>query len=314
MSKNSNLHAVNLHAAKSAKKDEFYTHIDDVEHEIEKYKDFFRRKKVLCNCNDDTWSSFFKYFSTNFENLELAKLTCVSYNEKGHGVKYVFDNQNTSITELKGHGDFRDEECRALLEESDVVVTNPPFSLFRQFIVLMMEFNKKFLVVGNMNAITYNEVFHYIKNDQMWIDMFFKNTGMRFRVSDDYELNAARCGIDENGEKWISLRTVRWFTNIENSKRHISLDLFKRYNPIEYKKYDNYDAIECSKTRDIPIYYDGVIGVPITFLDKYCPDQFEILGCSNKFADCGKHIDGKGWTPIVNNKNIYKRIFIRHKR
>ena len=177
-----------------------------------------------------------------------------------------------------------------------------------------MEFNKKFLVVGNMNAITYNEVFHYIKNDQMWIDMFFKNTGMRFRVSDDYELNAARCGIDENGEKWISLRTVRWFTNIENSKRHISLDLFKRYNPIEYKKYDNYDAIECSKTRDIPNYYDGVFGVPITFLDKYCPDQFEILGCSNKFADCGKHIDGKGWTPIVNNKNIYKRIFIRHKR
>ena len=310
MSKNSN-----LHAAKSAKNDEFYTYIDDVEHEIEKYKDFFRGKKVLCNCNDDTWSSFFKYFSTNFENLGLAKLTCVSYNEKGHGVKYVFDNQNTSITELKGHGDFRDEECRALLDDADVVVTNPPFSLFRQFIILMMEFKKKFLVIGNMNAITYKDIFPYIKNDEMWVDMFFKNTGMRFRVSDDYELNAARCGIDENGEKWISLRNVRWFTNIEHSKRHLPLDLYKHYNSKDYPKYDNYDAIECSKTRDIPIYYDGVIGVPITFLDKFCPDQFEIVGFSYKFGDyCGAHINGKNWSPSVNNKNVYARIFIRHKK
>ena len=158
----------NLHAAKTAKNDEFYTQLSDVEREMKHYKDFFRGKKVLCNCNDDRWSSFFKYFSMNFEHLGLVKLTCVSHSEDGHGMKYVFngdtnknrmvDDEEVTITELNGHGDFRDEECRALLAEADVVVTNPPFSLFREFIALMMEFNKKFLVIGNSNAITYKEI------------------------------------------------------------------------------------------------------------------------------------------------------------
>ena len=316
MSKNSNLHAVNLHAAKSAKKDEFYTHIDDVEHEIEKYKDFFRRKKVLCNCNDDTWSSFFKYFSTNFENLELAKLTCVSYSKECHGVKYVFDNdQNIAITELNGHGDFRDDECRELLEDSDVVVTNPPFSMFRQFIVLMMEFNKKFLVIGNTNAITYKQVFPYIMNNKIWLGCSSFNSGVYFNVPEEYEY-AETYNFNKfiDGRKVMRVSSICWFTNIEHSKRHLPLDLYKHYNSKDYPKYDNYDAIECSKTLDIPIQYYGVIGVPITFFDKYCPDQFEILGCSNKFADCGVHIDGTIWSPMVNNKNIYKRIFIRRKK
>ena len=309
MSKNSN-----LHAAKSAKNDEFYTQLSDVEKEMNYYKDFFRGKKVLCNCNDDNWSSFFKYFSTNFENLELAKLTCVSYNEKAHGVKYVFDNQNISIRELKGHGDFRDDECRSLIDDADVVVTNPPFSLFRQFIVLMMEFKKKFIIVGNGNAVTYKEVFPYIKNNQIWMGAS-KGIGgkMSFYASDDYDNKHNY--YNEDGRKLAQVNNACWFTNIEHSKRHLPLDLYKHYNSKDYPKYDNYDAIECSKTRDIPIYYDGVIGVPITFLDKFCQDQFEIVGCSYKFGDyCGAHIDGKDWSPIVNNKNVYARIFIRHKK
>ena len=193
MAKNSN-----LHAAKSAKNDEFYTQLNDVEKEMKHYKDFFRGKKVLCNCNDDRWSSFFKYFSMNFEHLGLVKLTCVSYSKDGHGMKYVFDgdinknrmvdDEEVIITELNGHGDFRDDECRALLDESDVVVTNPPFSLFREFIALMMEFNKKFIIVGNGNAVTYKEVFPYIKNNQIWMGAS-KGIGgkMSFYASDDYD-------------------------------------------------------------------------------------------------------------------------------
>ena len=298
MSKNSN-----LHAAKSAKNDEFYTQLRDVEKEMNYYKDFFRGKKVLCNCNDDTWSSFFKYFSTNFENLELAKLTCVSYNEKAHGVKYVFDNQNISITELKGHGDFRDDECRSLIDDADVVVTNPPFSLFRQFIVLMMEFKKKFIIVGNGNAVTYKEVFPYIKNNQIWMGAS-KGIGgkMSFYASDDYDNKHNY--FNEDGRKLAQVNTACWFTNIEHSKRHLPLDLYKRYNPTEYPKYDNYDAID-SKTAEIPMDYDGVIGVPITFLDKYCPEQFEIV----KFR---KGDDEKDLS--INGKCPYFRILIRHKK
>ena len=304
----------NLHAAKSAKNDEFYTQLSDVEKEMNYYKDFFRGKKVLCNCNDDTWSSFFKYFSTNFENLELAKLTCVSYNEKAHGVKYVFDNdQNIAITELNGHGDFRDEECRALLAEADVVATNPPFSLFREFIALMMEFNKKFIIVGNGNAVTYKEVFPYIKNNQIWMGAS-KGIGgkMSFYASDDYDNKHNY--FNEDGRKLAQVNTACWFTNIEHSKRHLPLDLYKHYNPTEYPKYDNYDAID-SKTAEIPMDYDGVIGVPITFLDKYCPEQFEILGLMSgaKGENLTNGDDGRAKF-YINNKGVYARILIRHKK
>ena len=310
MSKNST-----LHSAKQARNDEFYTQLTDVEKEMKHYKDFFRGKKVLCNCNDGCWSSFFKYFSMNFEHLGLVKLTCVSHSEDGHGMKYVFDgdtnknrmvdDEEITITELNGHGDFRDDECRALLAEADVVVTNPPFSLFREFIALMMEFNKKFIVIGNMNAITYKEVFPYIKNDQMWIGMLSMSTGMAYKVPESTEPRKTRFWIDLNGQKWISLGNVCWFTNIEHSKRHLPLDLYKRYNPKDYPKYDNYDAIECGKTAEIPMDYDGVIGVPITFLDKYCPEQFEIV----KFR---KGDDEKDLS--INGKCPYFRILIRHKK
>ena len=311
MAKNSKLHKARVY-----KNDEFYTSLVDVESELKNYKDFFHGKKVLCNCNDDTNSSFFKYFSINFYNLGLEKLTCVSYNKEGHAVKYVLekDNEDITIKKLNGNGDFRDDECIELLKDADVVVTNPPFSLFSEFISLMMEFKKKFIVMSNMNAVTYKEVFPYIKNNKIWYGPSISSGDRVFRVPDEYELNAANCGFDENGNKFIRVSGIRWFTNIKHLKCNLPLVLYKHYNPTEYPKYDNYNAIECSKTVEIPIDYDGVIGVPITFLDKYCPDQFEILCSSYKYSDCGVHIDGKSWNPIVNNKNIYARIFIRHKK
>ena len=314
----------NLHAAKTAKNDEFYTQLSDVEKEMKHYKDFFRGKKVLCNCNDDRWSSFFKYFSMNFEHLGLVKLTCVSYSKDGHGMKYVFngdtnknrmvDDEEVTITELNGHGDFRDEECRALLAEADVVVTNPPFSLFREFIALMMKFNKKFIIVGNGNAVTYKEVFPYIKNNQIWMGAS-KGIGgkMSFYPSDDYDNKHNY--FNEDGRKLAQVNTACWFTNIEHSKRHLPLDLYKCYNPKKYPKYDNYDAIECGKTCEIPMDYDGAIGVPITFLDKYCPEQFEILGLMSgaKGENLTNGDDGRAKF-YINNKGVYARILIRHKK
>lgn len=178
----------------------------------------------------------------------------------------------------------------------------------------MMEFKKKFIIVGNGNAVTYKEVFPYIKNNQIWMGVS-KGIGgkMSFYASDDYDNKHNY--YNEDGRKLAQVNNACWFTNIEHSKRHLPLDLYKHYNSKDYPKYDNYDAIECSKTRDIPIGYDGVIGVPITFIDKFCQDQFEIVGCSYKFGDyCGAHIDGKDWSPSVNNKNVYARIFIRHKK
>ena len=311
----------NLHAAKTAKNDEFYTQLSDVEKEMKHYKDFFRGKKVLCNCNDDRWSSFFKYFSMNFEHLGLVKLTCVSHSEDGHGMKYVFngdtnknrmvDDEEVTITELNGHGDFRDEECRALLAEADVVVTNPPFSLFREFIALMMEFNKKFLIIGNKNAITYKEIFPLIKNNQMWWGVGDCVRWFLYPNNQDNKITK----LNDRGDVIVEAARSRWFTNIEHSKRHLPLDLYKHYNPTEYPKYDNYDAIECGKTSDIPMDYDGVIGVPITFLDKYCPEQFEILGLMSgaKGENLTNGDDGRAKF-YINNKGVYARILIRHKK
>ena len=316
----------NLHAAKTAKNDEFYTSLGDIEYELKNYKDFFRGKKVFCNCNDDRWSSFFKYFSMNFEHLGLVKLTCVSYSEDGHGMKYVFvgdtnknrmvDDEEVTITELNGHGDFRDEECRALLADADVVVTNPPFSLFREFIALMMEFNKKFLVIGNMNAVTYKEIFPYIKNNELWLGFGFRGGNSYFRIPNEQSHEYAK-GVYNQDTNLVKFRNCSWFTNIEHSKRHIPLDLYKRYNPTEYPKYDNYDAIDCSKTCDIPMDYDGVIGVPITFLDKYCPEQFEIIDINPHFfslIEKGFEKPKQLSLKNVGKKDPYARILIRHKK
>ena len=311
----------NLRNAKSAKNDEFYTQIEDIEKELKNYKDFFRGKKVLCNCNDGklngTWSAFAQYFSMNFEHLGLEKLTCVSYNENAHGVKYVYcgdkngnhiaDDTEWELSELKGHGDFSDEEGCQLMQECDVVVTNPPFSLFRDFVAQLMEYNKKFLIIGNMNAITYKEIFPLIKDNKLWLGASIKSGDRKFYVPDNYPLNASGCGIDEKGKRFIRVKGVRWFTNIEDAKRNLPLDLYKKYNPNDYPKYDNYDAINVNKTSDIPMDYDGVMGVPITFLDKYCPTQFEIVGL-DRYVE-GNTMPNKRMH--INGKEIYARILIR---
>ena len=319
----------NLTDAKKAKNDEFYTQIEDIEKELKNYKDFFRGKKVLCNCNDGklngTWSAFAQYFSMNFEHLGLEKLTCVSYNENAHGVKYVYcgdkngnhiaDDTEWELSELKGHGDFSDEEGCQLMQECDVVVTNPPFSLFRDFVAQLMEYNKKFLIIGNMNAITYKEIFPLIKDNKLWSGCKSLNTDMYFHLNKEYREEVVKEKKEGSAWKMIDdevmgrLGNAMWFTNMSHSKRNLPLDLYKKYNSNDYPKYDNYDAINVNKTSDIPMDYNDVMGVPITFLDKYCPTQFEIVGL-DRYVE-GNTMPNKRMH--INGKEIYARILIRRK-
>ena len=304
----------NLSKAKVAKKDEFYTQLEDINNELRHYRDFFRGKTVLCNCDDPRVSNFFTYFAYNFEFLGLKKLitTCYknqdadlfSQNKSERAVYLVYegdkngnhtpDADEIGIKPLKGDGDFRSKECIELQKEADVVVTNPPFSLFREYVAQLMEYEKKFLIIGNVNAITYKEIFPLIQDNKMWMGASIHSGDRKFWVPDDYELKAAGCGIDDNGKKFIRVKGVRWFTNIDYKERHENLILYKTYTADEYLTYDNYDAINVDKTSDIPLDYDGVMGVPITFLDKYNPGQFEImgltqLGCHDKCPDTKKY-------------------------
>lgn len=306
----------NLRKAQKAKADEFYTQLTDIEKEMKHYKDFFKGKVVYCNCDDARESNFFKYFSMNFEHLGLKKLITTGYKENGKGVVLIYegdkngnrivDDNEIVVTELNGNGDFRSEECIEFLKESDVVVTNPPFSLFREYVAQLMEYGKKFLIIGNKNALTYKETFSYIKENSIWIGI---------TSPDEYRL--------PSGEITQSVKGLcRWFTNIPHNKRNTELDLYKKYNETEYPKYDNFDAIEVSKVADIPMDYDGLMGVPITFLDKYCPTQFEIIGlAADKRDECEIFIKGiptyldekhKNFVGLVlNNKATYARILIR---
>ena len=281
----------NLHTAKATKNDEFYTQLEDIENELKYYKDYFKGKVVYCNCDgflNKEKSNFFMYFSLNYEFLGLKGLICTKYNPNGKGKKYEYygdlngnnypDEEEVFTSELEGDGDFRSEECIELLKKCDIVCTNPPFSLFRQYVAQLFEYNKDFLIIGNVNAISYKEVFPMIKENKMWLGVSITSGDRKFVVPDNYPLNAAGCGIDENGKKYIRVKGVRWFTNLDHKKRHEELLLYKKYNTEEYPKYDNYDAIEVGKTKDIPMDYNGIMGVPITFLDKYCPEQFEIVG------------------------------------
>lgn len=308
-----------LHKAKKEKNDEFYTQLIDVEKELKHYTNFFKDKTVLCNCNDDTWSAFYKYFTSNFKELQLKKLIAVAYNKDGNGIKRIFDGKEIISINLNGHGDFRDTECVEMLLEADVVVTNPPFSLFRDFIALMVQYEKKFLVIGNMNAITYKEIFPLIKDGQMWFGCKSFNGGMNFSVPKKFVLENGRFIVNEDETIIKRLGLIVWFTNIDNNKRNTPLDLYKKYTPEEYPHYDNYDAINVDKVADIPMDWDGVMGVPISFLGKYCPEQFEIIWTTDRGGD-GKLEDlkNKEWckpwnSPFFNNKYIYKRIFIRHR-
>lgn len=328
----------NLNAAKVAKKDEFYTQLSDIERELQHYWQHFRGKVVLCNCDDPYESNFFKYFALRFNQLGLKKLICTCYNGSpvtGNELAFHFDGfdddepkkiaYKVEITEVKDEngdgavdlsdvqyllksdrnvlsilkiGDFRSQECIELLKEADIVVTNPPFSLFREYIGQLMKYQKKFLIIGNMNSITCKEIFPYVQNNKMWIGPSISSGDRKFYVPDDYPLNAAGCGVDSDGKRFIRVKGVRWFTNLDHNKRHEDLDLVCRYSEDEYPTFDNFDAIEVGKTSDIPYDYDGIMGVPITFLDKYNPDQFEILGltqigCHDLCPDTKRYNDYK---------------------
>ena len=309
----------NLHTAKKARNDEFYTMLTDIEKEMRYYKDFFKGKVVYCNCDDARESNFFKYFSLNFEFLGLKKLITTGYKSDGKGVVLVYegdkngnrrvDNEEIVVKELNGDGDFRSEECIEYLKQADVVVTNPPFSLFRQYVKQLMDYNKKFIIIGNQNAITYKEIFPYIKNNQLWLGMSMNGSNRWFVAPDSYEVkeNAAGYKLDEKGRKMFFVNGVTWFTNIENKRRNEKLDLYKRYSFEDYPKYQNYDAIEVSRVDEIPMDYDGVMGVPITFLYKYNPTQFEIIGL-DRYVEDNPHY---GHRFTIKGEETYARILIR---
>lgn len=354
-----------LKEARANKKDEFYTRLEDIENEMRHYKQHFRNKVILCNCDDPFESNFFKYFVLNFNRLGLKKLiaTCYTgspiggkqlslfdvfedaqndykpykaivtsvYDTTGDGgidmldIAELFKQGENSLEELEGNGDYRSPECLELMDEADIVVTNPPFSLFREFVATLMEHNKKFIIIGHQNAITYKEVFPYIKNNQMWLGYGFKRNCAHF-VS-PYQDTASDL---DHVDGMIRVSGVMWFTNLDIKKRHEEMILIRRYDAESYQTYDNYDAIEVGKTTDIPFDYSGAIGVPITFMTKFSPDQFEILGAdfelAKPIAQCipSDSIYEKGGPALYLfegissdgkeiHKRLYKRILIRNK-
>lgn len=338
----------NLHSARTAKTDEFYTQLVDIEKELKHYKAQFRGKVVYCNCDDPFESNFFKYFASNFNALGLKKLITTSYVKspivggqlplfeveglKPSGkepfkieikkvpdtdkdgainlddVKYLLKHDKNTATPLKGNGDFRSEECIKLLKEADIVVTNPPFSLFREYVAQLMENKKKFLILGDQNAITYKEIFGYVKDDKFWVG--YDNGGTKwFQVPNDYDIETESRKKIVNGVKYFSMGRILWFTNLDTTKRHESIVLYKKYTPKEFPKYDNYDVINIDKVSDIPMNYNGVMGVPITFVDKYNPKQFEILGVANS----ARWIGYKCLT-LIQGRKIYNRILIKRKK
>lgn len=393
----------NLSEAKKAKKDEFYTQYNVIEKEMNAYleydPDVFRGKTVLLPCDDPEWSNFTRYFAQNFDRFGLKKLISTSYapeskNYQGFYQPTLFEKNNPQFDQVKtttkgkiftltedrtgdreiniddlqwyyldGDGDFRSMEIKKLRDEADIIITNPPFSKFREFLAWIIESNKQFSIIGNMNAITYKDVFPLIKENRIWLGPSISSGDREFQVPDDYPITAAGWRIDDQGRKFLRIKGVRWFTNLDHGRRHQPLPLmtmadnlkFSKHKEIRgkstYDRYDNYDAIEVPFTDAIPSDYDGVMGVPISFLDKYSPDQFEILGatqrgCHDEVPDTRKYDDywevtqsGKktgssgGKTNenanllgndgrknyFINNdgrviQSAYQRIFIRHRR
>ena len=359
----------NLHAANAGKNDEFYTQLPDIEKERKYYKQHFLGKVVLCNCDDPYESNFFKYFALNFNALGLKKLIATCYNGSpvsgnellldfgdtvddpkkiaykveitevtdvnGDGavnladVKYLMQNNKNIISILKENGDFRSKESIALLQQADIVVTNPPFSFFREYVAQLIKYDKKFLILGNMNAITYKEIFPLLKENRLWIGNGF-NLSMVFRTTYPNKLEANRKYVISKGynpdDNYVKTPAIAWYTNLDLQKRHEELILYKHYTPEEYPHYDNYDAINVDKVTDIPVDYDGIMGVPITFMDKYNPDQFEIIwqASGNTRASAPKeiltelkyraHEADRGGCTIVHGERTYGRIFIRRKK
>ncbi len=324
----------NLHKAKANKKDEFYTQLSDIERELKHYKKHLKGKVIYCNCDDPKISNFFHYLSYNFEKLGLKKLitTCYknqeidlfSQNDTEHAIyleyngdkngNHVPDLDEIGIHHLKGNGDFRSDESIALLKQADIVITNPPFSLFREYIAQLMEYDKQFIIVGSFNALTYKEVFKLIRDDKMWLGHGFKNGNAYFKTPHSKEDFAK--GVYDEETDLVKFRNVGWYTNLDITKRHEDLILYEEYKKEEYQKYDNYEAINVNKIKEIPIDYNGVMGVPITFMDKYNPKQFEIVGliAGNIKGMAGiKSSSGKDG-PYIDGKLKYGRILIRNKK
>jgi hypothetical protein len=318
-----------LNAAKATKQDEFYTQRSDIEKELRHYTKHFKGKIVLCNCDDPRVSNFFHYFSHNFEKLKLKKLIATCYKSNSadlfsthnfeHGKYLVYEGDKDgdrlpgldeiAVRDLKGDGDFRSPECVELLKQADIVVTNPPFSLFREYVEQLIEHDKKFLIIGNFHAVTYKEVFKFLKDNKVWLG----NTHpVAFIVPDHYEMRAVRSWRDENGTNWRSLGNACWFTNLDIAKRHEDLILYKTYVEKDYPQYDNYNAIEVRRVEDIPLDFDGVMGVPVTFLEKHNPDQFEIVGSNRGIDQDPNGVYGRG--SHLNGKETFKRLFIRNKK
>lgn len=364
----------NLSNAKSAKNDEFYTQYVDIQNEVNAYLDYdpdvFRGKTVLLPCDDPEWSNFTKFFAQNFQRFGLKKLISTSFAAESKNVKTLyqpslfetespkFDKKKTAVRGkifvldhdtnrngvidhediewdyLKGDGDFRSAEVKKLRDEADIIVTNPPFSLFREFLAWIVEADKKFLIIGNMNAIKYKEVFPLIMRNALWLGESIHSGDREFGVPDEYPLFAAGSRVDESGKKYIRVKGVRWYTNLEHGRRHEPLQLMterenikfskhKEVRGIGYQHYVNYDAIEVPFTDAIPSDYDGVMGVPISFMDKYCPDQFEIVGMSLDLGNMdiirerlGRNDGGPTFYVEKDGKlvRLYDRIAIRHKK
>ena len=324
-----------LHKAKKAKSDDFYTQLEDIEKELQHYVDHFKGKVVYCNCDDPSVSNFFRYFSLNFEHLGLKKLITTCYKNQSkdlfsrHNVEQAIyleyegdkdgnnmpDDDEIGVKYLKGDGDFRSEECIELLKQADIVVTNPPFSLFRQYVAQLIKYDKKFLIIGNQNAITFKDFFPYIKHNKVWLGVSINSGGRWFAVPSDMQIKTDKIKKDAQGNSMIEVEGVRWFTNLDHDRRHKRLILDKKYTPENYPEYDNYDAIEVSSRNNIPADYDGMMGVPISFLLKYNPDQFEILGDSRYFD--GRYSapnDAYYFLPNGEKKTPYRRIMIKHKK
>jgi Adenine-specific methyltransferase EcoRI len=313
----------NLRKANKEKNDEFYTQLSDIEKELRHYKAHFKGKVVFCNCDDPRVSNFFHYFSYNFENLGLKKLIATCYknqdmdlfsqnaSEKAIYLEYTGDKNGDKIPNpeeigtnyLNGDGDFRSAECIELLKQSDIVVTNPPFSLFREYVAQLVGYDKKFIIVGHQNATKYKEIFPLIRDNKIWLGFGFKGGAAHF-INEHYEDYAT---ANDRKEGMIRVSGVHWFTNLDINKRHEDLILYKKYTPEEYLKFENFDAINVNVTKDIPIDYDGMMGVPITFMDKYNPAQFEIIGVG--IANLGLEIGIKPYKPEHKKyrKEIQKR-------
>ncbi len=335
---------LNLQAAKDLKDDEFYTTYESIEEELSHYTRHFKGKIVFCNCDDPFDSNFCKYFLKNFNKLGLKRLICTSY----RGSKVIatqtnlFDNENEAIRECHGYilnvskigkgdevlsddyveqylkkkrpikklkydGDFRSKECVRYLKKADIIVTNPPFSLFKELVSLLVKNNKKYLLVGNQNALTYKEIFPLIQNNEAWTGYRFGD--MKFRVPSDSLPRKTRYWVDDTGQKWRSLGNAMWLTNLDIDKRYKKLDLTKRYNPLEYPKFDTYDAINVTRVIDIPMDYSGIMAVPITIINKYNSEQFELIGEANHGSDNEFDL----FKPLINGKYLFKRILIKNK-